>query len=283
MSASTNTNTTAGTSRTTAIGSGTGPGMSASTRAGTSRFNGARFLRLFVNDLQQQWKRIWISTLALCGAGLIAYLTNLEPAGAVKPALYVALFPIALLAGGLLFTSAIFADLHHPLQRFQYLTLPCSNVERFLSRYLLTGPLYYLYVLVVYTAFDWLAAAIANALAGTRAAPFEPFEPRMIQVMFTYFALQALMFGGAIFFRSHALVKTALGLVLIAFGLTALQMLTARVFYWSYFTSLLESAAPVKLLVIPPAVLAAGGFLLYLWVLFIAYQCLREHEAQREL
>ena len=63
-----------------------------------------------------------------------------------------------LIVGGLICTSTIFADLHHPLQRFHYLTLPCSNLERFLSRYLLSAPLYYLYVLVAYAILDWVAA-----------------------------------------------------------------------------------------------------------------------------
>src|SRR5688572_7721339 len=115
-----------------------------------SSFSWPRFQRVFANDLLQQWRKIWIGTLALAGSGLVAYLTNVDPQAAVRPTLYEALFPTALLGGGLIFASTIFADLHHPLRRFHYLTLPCSNLERFLSRYLLTGPIFYLYVLAAY-------------------------------------------------------------------------------------------------------------------------------------
>jgi hypothetical protein len=248
-----------------------------------SRFDAPRFRRLLCNDLLLQWRKIWIATLAVFGLGLVAYLTNLNPPDVAKPELYAALFPIALIVGGLIFTSTIFADLHHPLQGFQYLTLPCSNLERFLSRYLLSAPLYYLYVLVFYAVFDWVAALIAYALTGRSAAAFAPFEPRMLEVTLAYFGLHALMFGGAIYFRSHALIKTGLSVVLIGFGLIMVQLVAARLFFWSYFTSLLpvESTAAVRLVPVALPVVVVVAVLLYLWVLYIAYLCLREHEVQR--
>jgi hypothetical protein len=250
-----------------------------------SSFDLPRFVCVLRNDFLQQWKRIWIATLALAGMGLIAYLTNVDPHTAERPALYVALFSTVLIGGGLIFTSTIFADLHHPLQRFHYLTLPCSNLERFLSRYLLTAPLFYLYVLVFYAVFDWLAGVISQALMGKSAAAFAPFEPRMLQVTLLYFGLHALMFGGAIYFRSHAAVKTALSIVVIGFGLVVVQLVSMRIFYWNYFPTLLSVQAdiPVPFFTLSPQVMTAVGIVLCLWVLFIAYLCLREHEVQGEL
>lgn len=249
-----------------------------------SRFDWQRFQRLLRNDLAQQWRKIWIATLALAGTGLVIYLAMLNPQVPGKPEIYAVLFPAALIGGGLVFTSTIFADLHHPLQRFHYLTLPCSNLERFLSRYLLSAPLYCLYVLVVYAVFDWTAALIANVALGRSAAAFAPLEPRMLQQTLTYFGLHALMFGGAIYFRSHALIKTLLGVLLIGFGLVIVQLVAVRIFYWDYFTALVQVKAAIPPFVdLPAGLRVAAGFLFCLWVLFIAYQCLREHEVQREL
>ncbi len=248
-----------------------------------SPFDASRFRRQFLNDLLQQWRKIWIATLAAVGLGLVAYLTNLNPPDAPQPELYAVLFPIVLLVGGLIFTSTTFADLHHPLQQFQFLTLPCSNLERFLSRYLLSAPLYYLYVLVVYAVFDWVAALAACALLGRSAAAFAPFEPQMVHFTLCYFGLHALMFGGAIYFRSHALIKTGLSVVLIGFGLVLVQFAATGIFFWSYFRSLFpfEATAPVRLVTVPSPVVVVGAVLLYLWVLFLAYLRLREHEVQR--
>ena len=248
-------------------------------------FNASRFVRLFRNDVLQQWRKIWISTLALLGIGLICYVTNVDPLAAERPEIYAVLFPVALIAGGLALTSMIFTDMHHPLQSAQYLTLPCSILERFLSRYLLTGPLFYLYVLVGYAIFDWAAALIAEAIMGTRGAAFAPFSPKMRDVTLYYFGLHALMFAGAIYFRSYALIKAALSVVLIWLGLLLVFVVALRLIYWDHFTTLLpnESTAQLHFIAVPLWAQMIGVGLLYLWVLFIAYQCLREHEVQREL
>jgi hypothetical protein len=250
-----------------------------------SRFHWSRFLRLLRNDLLQQWRKVWIATLALAGAGLIVYLTNLDAPSAGRPELYMVLLAAALIGGGLVFTSAIFGDLHHSLQRVHLLTLPCSNLERFLSRYLLSAPLYCLYVLIVYAVFDRAAASIAEVALGTRAAAFAPFELQVLRLTLVYFYLHALVFGGAIYFRSHVLFKTLLSVVSIGAGLVMTGLVALRIFYWSYFATVLpiDSAAPTITWVPGPAVMTAAGLLLSLWVLFIAYQCLREHEVQREL
>jgi hypothetical protein len=248
-------------------------------------FNAARFVRVFSNDLLQQWRKVWISTLAFAGVALICYLTNLNPHAIEEPALYVTLFSVALLAGGLVLTSTIFADLHHPLQNAQYLTLPCSNLERFVSRYLLTGPLYYFYALIAYAIFDWAAGQIADALIGKRGAPFALLSPQVRDATLWYFGLHALVFGGAIYFRSYALIKTALSVVLVGVGLLLVYVIALRLIFWGHFTTLLpnESAVRINFFEPPAVALWIGATLFYLWVLFIAYLCLREHEVQREL
>jgi hypothetical protein len=249
-----------------------------------SAFHWPRFRRVFLNDLQQQWRKVWIASLALAGVALIAYLTNLAPRGG-PPEIYVVLYPMILLGGGLLFTSTIFADLHHPLQKFHYLTLPCSNLERFLSRYLLTGPLLVLYVLITYAAFDFIASLIASGVTVLRAAPFAPLDPRIVEVTMQYLQLHALMLLGAIFFRSYALPKSLIAGAVIGFGLVAVQLVTVRLVFWEYFTTIIpsESVEAVRLLSLPRPLVAGLIFLLYLWVLYLAYQCLREHEVQGEL
>lgn len=247
--------------------------------------NVSRFFRLFSNDVLQQWRKVWISTLALAGIGLICYVTNIDPNAAERPRVDEILFSAVLIAGGLALASTIFADMHHPLQSAQYLTLPCSTLERFLSRYLFTGPVYYLYALVAYAIFDMIAALISDELRGVRAAAFAPFSPKMRDITLYYFGLHALVFGGAIYFRSYALIKTALSVVLIWLGLLLEFVVSLRVIYWDHFTTWLPNESAVRLnFIVPPLwVQMVGAGLLYLWVLYIAYQCLREHEVQREL
>lgn len=250
-----------------------------------SHFDGHRLLRLLDRDLRLRWRNIWIATLAMAGMALVLYLPYLDPTNVGKSELYRLLFPIALIGSGLVFTSTMFSDLHDPLQRPYFLTFPCSNLERFLSRYLLSGPLYYLYALIVFAVIDVAAGLLANTTLGTSAAAFAPVGSQMVESTLAYFGLHALMFCGAIYFRSHALIKTSLFVLAVWFGLVLIQLLAVRLFYWNYFTTLLpiESAMPSPSFMQGHAMKAAAGLLLSLWVLFIAYQCLREQELQREL
>ena len=244
-------------------------------------FDWPRFVRVICNDFAQVQKRLVIATLAMVGFGLIIYLTNMGMPGS-EPQLYEGLFATALVAGGLLFTSTIFADLHHPLQRFQYLTLPCSNLERFLSRYLLTGPLFYLYVVAVYYVFDFLAAASAEALMNLRDDSFALSAEPVIDASLLYVLLHAGMLLGAIYFRSYALIKSSLAAVLLLLVTGFLQVMTVRLVYWEYFTGFF----PHDGIVLPtrsldsPLILLLLGFLLHLWVLYLAYCCLEDHEVQ---
>ena len=128
-----------------------------------NQFSSPRFLRLIQNDVLRVARPVIFGTLALLGLTVLIYLANFETGRTSDPPLYNVLFSIYLLGGGLVFTSLAFQDMHHPLERYQYLMLPCTNVERFLSRYLLTGPLLLIYIVVAFSAMDWIANLLSGA------------------------------------------------------------------------------------------------------------------------
>lgn len=247
-----------------------------------------RFIRVFANDLiLLKARRIAMASLALIGLGLLVYLTSVPGArpGVVEPSLY--LFPILLLGGGLVFTSIIYGDMHHPLERFHYLTLPCSNLERFVSRYLITAPLYYVYALVLYFVFEQIAKLLCLWLFDATFEPFDPADLADRSFTLAFFVAHAVVYAGAIWFRSFALVKTAASLFGLWLALTLVFSLTMRLVFWDSFISLFELRPDVYInLNIPfmseePAL--AHKSLLFaaaLWVLFLGYLGLRDHEVQ---
>ena len=103
-----------------------------------------------------------------------------------------------------------------------------------------------------------------------------------------YLLAHALMFTGAICFRSHALVKTALSLLGIWLSLAAVFYLALRVFYFDAFDwDRLEAVRELHLY-LAPAFAAEWmnwtlGAIFGLWILYAAYRCLRAHEVQNEL
>lgn len=247
-------------------------------------FSVTRFRRLLANDLQNAIRPLaMVSLAALCAVALLYFLTMHTEADGRSP-LRTVLFGIFLFGAGLIYTSIIFSDLHHSTERYRYLMLPCSNAERFLSRYLLTGPLFLLYAIVAFFIMDRVGDAVSSAPV----PPFSPldFAPRWNII--GYLLSHVLYFTGAIFFRSFSLIKTAVTLALLEVSVLAVGYLSLRIFYPNAFSGLqFNNTEKIQLPLVPlfstpwMNIVAIGVFAA--WILFVAYRCLCEHEVQDEL
>src|SRR5690606_14860576 len=95
-------------------------------------FNLQRFFHVLIGNLiLLHARKIGFASLGLAGIGLICYAVNVSAEQGDNGEVAMVMFGILLLGGGSIFTSMIYNDMHHPLERFQYLMLPCSNLERF--------------------------------------------------------------------------------------------------------------------------------------------------------
>lgn len=247
-------------------------------------FSVTRFRRLVANDLQNAAKPLAMITLAALGAVALLYYLVLHGEGDARSPLRHVLFGIFMFGAGLIYTSVIFSDLHHATERYRYLMLPCSNAERFLSRYLLTGPLFLLYAIAAYFIMDRVGDFVSSAPI----PPFSPFDFAPRWNIIAYVLSHVLYFTGAIFFRSFSLIKTALTLALLEVSVLAVGYLSLRVFFPAGFSGLsFNQNTEIQLPLIPlfsamwMNVAAIAGFAL--WILFVAYRCLCEHEVQDEL
>jgi hypothetical protein len=256
-------------------------------------FNWQRFVRVFLNDLTLlQARRIGFATLGLVGIGLIAYLSNASEAPGANQEVALVTFAILLIGGGQIFTSVIFNDMHHPLERFQYLMLPCSNLERFVSRYLITAPLYLVYAIVLFKVFEFVANFAIVALFDVPAVPVLDLGAERAQsVMVGYVATHVFVYAAAIWFRSYALIKLWATSSVLWIICGVLAFLAVRIFYWDSFISFFEMnpAGPYPNIDAqfmfdergtPTTWVKAlfGAFLV--WVMFLAYLGLKEHEVQ---
>jgi hypothetical protein len=254
-----------------------------------SSFQLPRFRRLLVNDALRIAKPVLLMTAALLCLTSIVYIANFEPGNIPEdPPVSTVLFGIYLLGGGLLLTSEIFRDMHHPLERYHYLMLPVSNLERFLSRYLLTGPLLVLYMLVAFTVMDWAGNQLAGWLKEASAPLFSPGQLAISILLRVYLFVHLVGFLGAICFRSMSLVKTALSVVALQLSLGAIGYVAMRVFYFDTFTW--GSFIPVKTLRMSLVPLFEASWMNWTivagfaaWMLYVAYRCLKAHEVQNGL
>jgi len=129
-----------------------------------------------------------------------------------------------LYVGGFIVTSHAFNDLHDPKKGYYYLTLPCSNLEKFLSKWLMTSIGYALSVLLIYYVFSILSMLLNKLVFGYSQPPLNLMQTTLWIGIGKYFILQSIVLLGAIFFKRHVLIKTALSLsaFFIAIGLTVI-------------------------------------------------------------
>ena len=248
-------------------------------------FSWQRFIHVFLNDFLAQYKKVLLVSGGALAIGLFVCYVSV-PAGmdSEQPRLFQVLFPICLLFGGAAFTSIIYSDMHHPLERYHCLMLPLSALERFISRYLLTGPLYLLYVIVFYWLFEQVAALLTETAFDNRAASFSLYAPFMKDYIKAFFAGHAVMLLGAIYFRGYALPKTLITALLLQTSFALVLIVSVKLMFWEYFESFwsMENIKPfdvnLELIITVPFLGDVLVAAFYLWILFIGYTCLREHE-----
>ncbi len=198
------------------------------------RFN--RFQRLIKNELLTQYRTLLIAGGAILGILLfINFLSLLGNNRAVAPTSF---YGLLLFAGGYIVSSMAFTDLHHPQKSYLYLTLPCSNAEKFLSRLILTSVGYGLATLILYFLFSALISLLSMLLTGYAPPMFNPFDREIFISLGVYLVTQSLFLAGAVYFRKHAFIKTVLSLFGLLLLLLLFTLLILRLFFWNDWVDL---------------------------------------------
>lgn len=178
-------------------------------------FNLNRLIHLMMNDLRLQAKIILIVTAAI---GVFIALIPYHIAGTLF------LYFFILYLGGLVITSQAFNDLHDRRKAHLFLILPCSALERFLSKWLFTTVGYALASLLVYYVFCFLNVIINEIVFHRHIALLNVFSPALWIGILKYISFQAIFLFGSIFFKRFSLIKTLLtiGCFFLALGIISI-------------------------------------------------------------
>lgn len=179
-------------------------------------FEISRFWLLLKMELSRSRKGL-LMTLAIIFGSLFILGLLLGPI--IDPGMVVfehsPAYAFTLLIGGFILSSLAYRDLGNPLRRYNYLTLPVSTFEKFLSMWLLTSVGWILLYTMIFTIYTLIANAIGPLLYGHLTfESFEPLGPFASRTMRYYFVLQGIFLAGAAHFRGYPFPKTLLTLVL---------------------------------------------------------------------
>lgn len=126
-------------------------------------------------------------------------------------------FAFGLLIGGFILSGLAYTDLSNSLRRYSYLTLPVSNLERFLCMWLLTSLGWIVLYTIIFSFYTVFANALGHALfSHITFVAFQPLGEHALNTMKYYFVLHGIFLVGAAHFKGYVFPKTLFTLILFA-------------------------------------------------------------------
>ncbi len=200
---------------------------------------------------QLLWRRLILHTrgalimvaplLALLLVAVITTIGDHQSSADEDETLFMIFYYFLIVVYGYLATSASLPEMRDAEGRQSYLTLPASNLEKWFTTWLFTGPLFVLVASLVYSLLTVLVNVILVALQLPPNIPFELFSEATGETIKMYLLLvHPLALLGAIMFNRWAFAKTIGILLLVAFGVAILAFITFRIVYADAFSGLLS-------------------------------------------
>lgn len=125
------------------------------------------------------------------------------------------LYQIALFGGGILISSSSFKKIHEKNTAMLYMTLPVSTATRYLSLWLMTGPIY-----LIFITFLYALGMILSIFQGLFFY-FDIFS--FSYVCLNYLILNAIFLWGSVTFKKLSLIKTLFSLLIFGIVLAIIK------------------------------------------------------------
>jgi len=193
-----------------------------------------RLLQLLKRDILSN---INTTLIAFGAVTAVVYLisTIIAYNSAPSDQLYFTLFTNLLFGGGLIVTSMVFKEMHKKETAQNYLLLPASNFEKFLSRLLISTIGFTLITLVGVTAISYLSEGVNTLIFKRHNVLFNPFSKMAWTLMAHYMVTQSIFFLGSAYFRKYHFIKTINIIFLIQLSITIVAALFVRIVYFDLF------------------------------------------------
>ncbi|MEM6345499.1 MAG: hypothetical protein AAF927_16525 [Bacteroidota bacterium] len=192
----------------------------------------ARLGLLLRNDLQKFYKPVLYASLAAIGYIIIEYFAQvsdfLNQDGGTRIH-HNETFGIILMLGGFVFSSFSFYELHQKERGISFLMIPASQLEKWLSRFILTSGVFTLFIWLLYGLSTIIIGAITHSVWELPLTHFEWFGGDTLLILRLYLVLQSIFIAGSLFFGRLSILLTPISLGALALLLFLLATGYARV------------------------------------------------------
>jgi len=181
-------------------------------------FGPSRFWLLLKMELFRSRKGLLITFVITCGLLFTGFiLENIFSSNKVFDS-HTGNYTFFLLIGGFILSSLAFNDLSNPLRRYNYIMLPASTFEKFVSMWLLTCAGWIILFTLAYTVYALIANSIGHLFFKNMTfLAFEPLAKVTVNSIKYYIVFQAVFLVGAVHFRGYVFPKTIF--TLLVFGM----------------------------------------------------------------
>lgn len=173
-------------------------------------FNLQRFIWLFKKHTKEHYKTYLISTLVMIGflVGSMCYVAYFE---GLSTSSQEGLFAVFLIFCGSVFASLSFADLGQKNKAISMLTLPVSNLERFLVGWIYSFLIFQLLFVGCFYVLDIVVLAVINRHAAVPKVLIDltSADTQVYYVFLYFWLLHAVAFLGSVVFQTLHFIKTA--------------------------------------------------------------------------
>ena len=199
--------------------------------------NPRRLLLLFKRDLKEGLK----SSLVIAGSVFgvlffLIFLGNFGRGGIDHNQTYLSF----LFAGGFIFTSGCFREIHLREKNTAYLMLPASGFEKLLERLIASTLVWIAFSLAVYLVCSYTAVFLNNYLLGMHQPYFNPVSIELLRNFPVYIINSSIFFLGAVTFRKMNFFKTLISIFAFFITMAVITAILARFIFIREFNTFFQ-------------------------------------------
>lgn len=192
-----------------------------------------RFVMVLKRDELMRWRGTMLTGLTILGVSTL--LTLIQAVQYQSTESLVGLYAGFLFLGGFIVASNAFKAMHSRETAHDWLMLPASGEEKFLSRLAASSLGYWVFITLIFTLGVVFGQLLHLLLAGRAGALFNPISPEVLKLFPHYLIAQSIFIAGAAFFRKHQFLKTILFLSILGMVVGFFTLIAARLLFGEFF------------------------------------------------
>lgn len=190
---------------------------------------------LLRNDLLAFFRPVLYATAGLFGLMLVLYFVQVQDVvehGTVPP-FFTEWFGTILMVVGFLMSSFAFHELSHKEKGMAFLMVPASQLEKWLSRFLLTSIGFALYFWLTFGLIALISEGLSLMIFDAKLNSFEWAGENTWLLLRMYVVFQSIFMAGSVLLGKLAFLKTPVTLVIVGAALVLVLYITLQLLMWN--------------------------------------------------